>query len=185
MLNTSTSSTNPTPQPNQHNTGGKAKPVLPDYDSLRRYDEHLRLRGKAGRTREEYLRYARKVVELARVDPATLGGMHPWIFPLSQGEASSASSCLHMPVTPCATVQNPDPHIVLLLPATFPQRMMLRIGGMFLALTLPPASLFPSSSSVRQKQHVNGAERHSRPQGARRGSAEALSNRVRSPMHRG
>jgi len=73
MYKTSTSSTNPTPQPNQHNTGGKAKPVLPDYDSLRRYDEHLRLRGKAGRTREEYLRYARKVAELARVDPATLG----------------------------------------------------------------------------------------------------------------
>ena len=58
---------------NQPNTGGKAKPVFPDYDSLRRYDEHLRLRGKAGRTREEYLRYARKVAELARVDPATLG----------------------------------------------------------------------------------------------------------------
>ena len=68
-----TSSTKPTPQPNQHNTGGKAKPVFPDYDSLQRYDEHLRLRGKAGRTREEYLRYARKVAELARVDPATLG----------------------------------------------------------------------------------------------------------------
>jgi|GEM_PF-2276616 len=34
MYKTSTSSTNPTPQPNQHNTGGKAKRVLPDYDSL-------------------------------------------------------------------------------------------------------------------------------------------------------
>gem|GEM_PF-3504586 len=58
--------------------------------------------------------------------------------------------------------------------------MMLRIGGMFLVLTLPPASLFPSSSSVLHKQHANGAERHSRPQGARRGSAEALSN-LRTP----
>lgn len=68
-----TSSTNPTPQPKEAKPGNKAKAVFPDYDSLRRYDEHLRLRGKAGRTREEYLRYARKVAELARVDPATLG----------------------------------------------------------------------------------------------------------------
>jgi len=45
---------------------------VPEYDSLRCYEEHLRLRGKAERTREEYLRYARKVGELARVDPATL-----------------------------------------------------------------------------------------------------------------
>jgi len=71
----------------------------------------------------------------------------------------SAASCLHVPVTPCATVQNRDPHIVLLLPATFPQRMMLRIGGMFLALTLPPASLFPASSSVLQKQHAGSLSR--------------------------
>jgi len=81
-------------------------------------------------------------------------GSHPWIFPLPQRESSSAPSCLRGIKIPHATVQNPDPHIVLLLPATFPQRMMLRIGGMFLALTLPPASLFPSSSSVLQKQHA-------------------------------
>ena len=95
-----TSLTSPTPQPTQAKIAIKAKPGLQaglssdgtakaagqtalkgqarpvpkaDYDSLRRYDEHLRLRGKAGRTREEYLRYARIVGELARVDPATLG----------------------------------------------------------------------------------------------------------------
>jgi len=94
MYKTSTSSTNPTPQPNQHNTGGKAKRVLPDYDSLRRYDEHLRLRGKAGRTREEYLRYVRKVAELARVDPATLGEdrIRGFFLYLKEKRAYAASS---------------------------------------------------------------------------------------------
>jgi len=92
-----TSSTKPTTQPNQHNTGGKAKRVLPDYDSLdslRRYDEHLRLRGKAGRTREEYLRYVRKVAELARVDPATLGEdrIRGFFLYLKEKRAYAASS---------------------------------------------------------------------------------------------
>jgi len=60
-------------------------------------------------------------------------------FPLRpQRCCRRAASCLHGIKTPRATVENRDPHIVLLLPSTFPQRMMLRIGGMFLALTLPP-----------------------------------------------
>ena len=87
MFNPSTSSPLPQLKPIQPKRRRKAKSALsgadaraasgavcalPDYDCLRRYEEHLRLRGKAGRTREEYLRYARKLAQLGRCDPATL-----------------------------------------------------------------------------------------------------------------
>jgi hypothetical protein len=44
----------------------------PSYSCIVRFEEHLSLRSLSARTREEYLRYVRKVAGHSRKDPSVL-----------------------------------------------------------------------------------------------------------------